>query len=1043
MKYIFSHALSFSLFLFIPLVLMTPLALAQGTAEQATIKLVFSEDGQPQQGITLSIDDSEEVVTDNTGTAEINVSPGKHSLVLSRDGSELTALNVLVSSGEALTLLAEIQAGAAVPTIDYESSGVATGTASGTITGRVTSGTTGEPIAGADVLVLGAAAEGQSDAEGRFEIEVPAGSYGLSISKDDFRGFTMDHLVVIADEPVSVDAQLFPLMAIDIADPLADMPMEEVVVTAGFLADEGSIAGAIEAVRLAPDVTEIISAAEMAAAGAGDAAAALERVTGVTVQDGQFVNVRGLPERYTKTLWNGAELPSPDPNRRIIPLDLFPTDVLNAVQVQKTYSADQPADFGGGLVNLETVGVPSEDFFKFSAGIEYNSEATGQTGLTYEGGDWDDLGFDDDTRELPDAIDEATQGGSVELAGQSFVNPDGFTPEELEELGESFPNIYEIQEKTLEPNVSFSLDGGKRWDREWGEIGFLASFLYDREWSHKEGPDNTFGLSSRGLVPRDQFDERETEKDITLGGMFTLGLGLGDHTELTSNTFLSRKTTDGARIRDGLRSENAEIVREFTLEWVERQLFSQQLIGKHYFASLLGLELDWRATYANSTRDAPDRRFYRYTLQNDVYVFEESSIVRDYAESEDTTRNIAFDLSLPLWEEGKISTLLKTGGAYLDQERESDVQRFQFRYEGGPTPIDIATQSDPEDIFTPENIGPGLFVIDDLTGANDDAEGEQTVMGGYFLTDTYLFDLFRVNAGVRYEQADLEVLTFQEAPGALEDPVEADLDTSKVLPAVTATWFMTDAMQFRFGYGTTVSRPNLRELSPASYIDPVTDDPFIGNPNLEETEIESFDVRWEWYFGDAENLTIGLFYRDFENPIETVRIPGFNAPRTFQNADTAEAYGIEIGFRKTFDFLDGWWENFYAYGNVSFIESEVQISEDSIFTNTNPVRDLQGQAPYVINLAAGYSDFDTEATLLFNVVGERIAEVGVQGQPDIEEQPAPRLDFILSHQLTGSLSLNFAAKNLLNPRIEFKQGNETQRAYREGYSLGLSFSWEL
>lgn len=1025
-----------------------PSVFAQGNAEQGKIVLNFQQEEQPVAGIAMTIDDTEQVITNANGVAEVIVSPGRRTVTLRRNDRELTALNVLLSNGEELTIFADVQAGADVPAIDYESTGIAGSTAgsdSGTITGHVTSGVSGEPVADAEIIILGAAVETQSDAEGRFTLEVPAGSYGLSVSHQEHRSFTVDHLVVVANEPVAVDAQLFPLMALDIADPLADMPMEEVVVTAGFIADEASIAGAIETVRLAPDISEIISADEMAAAGAGDAAAALERVTGITVQDDQFVNVRGLPERYTKTLWNGSELPSPDPNRRLVPLDLFPTDVLSAVQVQKTYSADQPGEFAGGLVNLQTASVPDEDFFKLSIGTEYNSETTGQTGLVYEGGDYDNLGFDDGTRELPDAIDEATRGGSVDLGPQSFLNPDGFTPEELERLGESFPNIYEIEEQTLEPDFSLAASGGKRWDRDWGDFGFLGAFIYDREWSHQEGPENTFGLTGGGLVPRDQFNERETEKEITLGGMFSLGLGLADHTQLTSNTFLIRKTTDGARIRDGIRSENDEVVREFTLEWVERELFSQQLIGEHT-VPLLGnfeLDIDWRAMYAKSRRDAPDRRFYRYTLQNDVFVFEESSIARDFSESEDTTRNVAFDLSLPLGEEGRLSTLLKTGWSYLNQERESDVQRFQFRFQGGSTPFDIATQPNPEGIFTSDNIGPDGFVIDDLTGANDDAEGEQTVTGGYLLADTYVFDLLRINTGVRYEQADLEVLTFQETPGGLENPVQADLDTAKTLPAVTATWFMTDTMQLRLGYGTTVSRPNLRELSPASYIDPVTDDAFIGNPDLEETEIESFDIRWEWYFGDAENLSVGLFYRDFESPIETVKIPGFNTPRTFQNADSAEAYGIEVGFRKNLDFLHEKLEDFFTYGNFSLIDSEVTISENTLFTNTNPTRELQGQAPYIVNMALGYSGFDTEATLLFNVVGERIAEVGVQGQPDIKEQPAPRLDFILSHQLTDSLNLKFAAKNLLNPRTEFKQGNETQRAYREGWSVGLSLSWEL
>ncbi|MEW6683777.1 MAG: TonB-dependent receptor [Nitrospirota bacterium] len=1020
--------LAFGLFTWLPVI-----ALAQKHAE---FSLVLLRDGAPVSNVTVSLEGEVIGTTDRVGRVELALPPGQHDLLL-RDGDQtLAPLAVTVGAGASVQVIVTLFNDGRPPLVDLESSGEATaGQAevqavlqTGTVSGRVVSTETGAPVSGARVFASGTDRQTQTNADGGFTLGLPVGVYALSVIHPQFSTQTLNDVHVAADQAATFDVELTP----------SGVELQEFVVTAPYI--EGSVAAVAEQQRESFSVTEVLGADQMEAAGDSDAADALQRVTGLTVEGGKFVHVRGLPERYTKTLWNGSELPSPDPNRRVVPLDLFPTDSLKSVEVQKTYSPDLPGSFGGGLMQLETRGVPDERFLNVSLSTGYNSEATFKDGLTYRGGGLDWLGIDDGTRALPSSV-EAAVSGNRELAPISISNPNGFTDEELEALGEAFPNIYRVDEYTVMPDAGLSVAGGNRFYLGRSRLGFLGSLAWNREWEQRIGPENTYGLSGTTLVPVDQYNVTRSLMEVTLSGTLTLAAQLGEHHSLTSNTFLIRKTTDMARLQTGLRGENDDTVRESTLEWVERQLLTQQLVGSHAFPMFHDLLVDWRAMFSQGKRYSPDRRFYRYIEQSGQFVFEESSLARRYDELNDDILNLALDLSLPLGTEDRLFALLKAGAARSSADRKSEIQTFQFLWEQGSIPLDIATEPNPEDIFNAENIRSDGFVLDDLTGANDDYEGTEDVDAVYLMADTRVYNTVRVTGGVRSEQASLNVRTFQAA-GSSQNEVKSVLETSDVLPAATATWFLTPTMQLRLGYGATVSRPDLKELSPASYNDPETGDTYVGQPNLEETTISGLDLRWEWYPSGTESLTFGTFWKDFTNPIETVKIPGFNAPRSFQNADEAINMGIELGYRMGLGSLGRSWEAFFVAGNAAWIDSEVTLA-DTLFTNTNKTRPLQGQAPYVFNLALGFDGVSTDATILFNVVGERISEVGIQGQPDVMEQPAPELDVVFSQRLTRSFKYKLSAKNLLNPEVKFLQDDQILRSYRKGFEIAFSIGWDL
>ncbi len=1078
--------LSFIRIIFASLILAT-CCLNQSFAETdddeiSEVRLVFTEDGQPVSGVTLYVDD-DEATTNDQGKTKLEVPSGVRIVTLVRDDLDLAVLNIVVSYGEVVTIIADVQADADIPSIDIESLGVSGANAAsgkGTITGQIISGTTSEPVANAKVIVLGVATEVATDAEGKFQIEnVAGGTYGLTVTQNEFRSYSLDHFVVVANEPINLDIQMLPIMKANVSAPIDDIVMEEVIVTARYVADESSIAGALEAVRLSADVTELISADQIARSGASDAAAALKRVTGVNVGSNNFANIRGLPARYTKTTWNGSELPSTDPVRRTIPLDLFPADVLKSIEVQKSYSADKPGEFAGGLINLQTISLPEESYLKLSIGTGGNTETTFRRGFTYEGGDEDFFGADDGTRDLPDRIEELTAGGrkSIRITPFSVVCPDPdnvncVSRDEFKSLDNLFDPNLNIHEKKIAPDIGFSIAGGYRWDRDWGSYGFNGAFTFDNEWQTTSGPHNnefgytrsTAAVGSEAVIGNfggivSETEEFRTSNEITLGGLFSMGIEIGEGTELTSNTFLYRKTTDVARERITETAVDV-IIRESLLEWTENELFSQQFIGKHdlaaYFRTPFGFDLDWRYMESRTSRDVPDRRKigYRNNLDNTLgFLFTESDYERSFDYTIDRVRNIGADITLNLWEDTSFSTEVKAGYSYLKQRRDTEFEVFGVDNIVNPIPTDVTQQQNPEIVVTDP-----IWEFDQgFAGVLGNSNGNQVVDSTYFNIEQNFFDKVKVNGGVRFESSEIDISAFSGiTPVASNNTLEDYFE----LPGISATISITDDMQLRLGYGETVSRPNIRELTAINYEDTVLNEDFVGNPDLVATEIQSYDARWEWYFGDTENLSIAYFEKDFSNPIEIVAflVGGDNDAfdLTFQNAEQAEAEGLEFGWRKNLGFLSGLgifediFDNLFFYGNYSVIDSEVTAD-----ININPnfetldKRPLQGQPDWLLNMAIGYEGDNTEFTILYNQVDDYINFVGnvVGGtldekEPDFIVESAPSLDIIFKKKFLDSFKLSFSAKNILNPENRLFQGDETITSFHKGREYSISLSWE-
>lgn len=814
----------------------------------------------------------------------------------------------------------------------------------------------------------------------------------------------------------------------------------------GAISEDNSQEIYVDERRTSANVTEAVSAAQIARTGDSDAASTLKRVTGLSVVDGKFVFVRGLGDRYSTVLLNGAQIPSPDPTRRVLPLDLFPVDLLDGIVVQKSFSPDIPGEFGGGTVQLRTRVLPDD----FIARVEIDTGAVDGAGfghgLTYNGGASDFTGFDS-VRGLPGALAAATVNGTP-LRPQSPTNPDGVTPAELEAFGEALAGDYAVSRRRLKPNLGLSGALGNRFQiGENTRLGVLGSFRYDNSWRDQNETRRQFAVLGNGdLVNTSELAFDRTLQNIELSAFALVGLDLGADHRLKSTSLLLRSTEDQTQVATGFPEDPGDVSRFTELEYIENQLLAQQLAGEHRFPALADLGLNWQYTLAEASRESPNTRNFRFDRDNRTGIFSfarrADSNQTDFDDLTDSSDDLSLKLTLPV-ALGSDSTLdFGAGGGILRRDRDSTIRRFNF-IAVGPDANDPALTEGRglDEILGPALIGPNGFELRETTRPTDNYTASQDVDALFASADLNWRGKYRLSAGFRYEDSVQDVTTF--ALGVPDQtPLRSVLDNQDLLPSATFTWMLAENDQIRASAARSVSRPELRELSPAPFTDPLLDLEAIGNPELKQAKISHYDLRWEHYFSYSESLSVGAFLKNFNLPIERIQVPGTGNLLSFANAESAQNYGFEIDYLAGLGLVDERLQDFYSAANFSWIESSVELGVANDI-QTNSSRALQGQSKYVLNLQLGHKTADgrSDATVLYNVSGRRISEVGIFGAPDIYEQPFDALDFNWRYRIGDAWSLKFKLRNLLDAKVAFKQGAETTREYRPGRSISLGIEW--
>ncbi|HEY5711778.1 MAG TPA: TonB-dependent receptor [Allosphingosinicella sp.] len=824
-------------------------------------------------------------------------------------------------------------------------------------------------------------------------------------------------------------------------------------------------------IRATPEVISVLSSEDIARTGEGNIAGALQRVTGLSVVGNGFVFVRGLGDRYSLALMNGLPLPSPEPLRRVVPLDIFPTGVIASSLVQKSYSANYPGEFGGGVINLTTPAVPRESFLDVNAGVGVDVETSFQLGYSYYGSDLDPLGFDDGTRDFPTALRNAVVGGT--FAATSDAERRDFAASLV-----NAPTTLLQRMGDTPANFDGEITGGTSTEIRGGRIGVIASFGYDNSWRSRDALQQTSLDPALGGTPQTNFRTVTTDNRIIVNGLVGIGAEFGRNRIRWTNLYI-RDTLKQGRLAAGFNRNvsdqdpnlPASLIEQNTY-WFERQLFDTQLVGEFHFGDF---SLDLRGTYANTQRESPYERSIGYAYLGDGNpATHGAGDVDDYVNnlaSGGQFASIAFsDLSEDVYAgtadlgyrlDVGIPITLSAGYAYTRTERRSS--RFQFQYfrPDGALPLPVA-QERPDFLLSDFNVYTYNIQLRDVSGAEGTASYDASleVNAGYAQAEVSFTDTLRGTFGVRYEDADQRV----QPVGGLLAPTM--LSNSYWLPAATITWSFMPDMQLRLHASKTIARPQFRELAPQIYQDFESDREFTGNPFLTDSRLTNLEARYEWYFARDQRLTLAGFYKKIDNPIEAAAFfAGGGQLRTgFANAPSAELYGAEFE-AQAFLPLSGLGGHFFStrrllfVANYTYTRSRISAGSGTIIgPDLQPVpanllfqdgAPLTGQSDHLANLQIGIEDTDSlsQATFLVSYASDRVTNRGpIQGllrQPDIVEHPGIRLDFVLRQEVDfigTPLEFKFEARNLLGTDYEEFQQSGTNRIDINSYEMGQTFS---
>jgi outer membrane receptor protein involved in Fe transport len=822
-------------------------------------------------------------------------------------------------------------------------------------------------------------------------------------------------------------------------------------------------------IRSTREVVSVLTQADILRSGEGDIAGALKRVTGLSVVGGKYVYVRGLGERYSLALLNGLPIPSPDPLRRVVPLDLFPTAVLSSSLVQKSYSANYPGEFGGGVINLTTKAIPDEPFLTFGGSIGGNTVTTGELGYTYRGGDYDPWGFDDGTRSVPGPLKDAQATGQVLGLGS-------FSLSELQTIASSFSNSSTsvIQSNSNIPaDMALNVSGGTTFDVGDVRLGIIAAFGWSNEWRTKAGKQQnslgeTGGPDSQLIINQD-FDFLSTENNVKLDALVGFGAEFDDHKIRVTNLYV-KDVIKEARQQIGTNAADFDgnLLNRTATAFFERQLIDTQAVGEFRFGNI---SLDVRGTYANSKRLSPYERGFRYAFTEDFGINDFINGLQGpgqgatiaFSRLNENVYGAAVDLGYK-FDNLSFPARVVAGYAYNDNQRESDF--FQYRFQPSDALPVAVTQQRPDFLLSDFNIQTyGIFLTQTNTqpgAARYEASLKVNAVYGQFEIEPA--DGVQFVAGVRYEDGKQRVIPIDLYNAGFVDVPATQLDRSYWLPAATLTWNFAEDMQARFSASKTIARPQFRELANQFYFDTDNDRGSFGNPLLVDSELTNVEGRYEWYFGRDERLTVGAFYKNINKPIEIVAfITSDTITTTFGNAPQAELYGLELDAQKIFrldlmsdaDFFQS--RRVMLGFNYTYSKSELKVRPgdtaiDGTFQEveaSNLFRDgarLTGQSDHLVNFQISLQDEDSlsEQTLLFNYASDRVSQRGASLLPDLIERPGVRLDFVWRQAvpIAGlNIDLQFEARNLTNTRYqEFQELNGSRVDYNT-YALGRSFQF--
>jgi len=955
--------------------------------------------------------------------------------------------------------------------------------ATGRVTGRVVDTKTGEPLIGANVVVEGTSMGSATDLSGNYQIKnIPTGSYTLVAT---YIGYQTKKIT-------NVKISTGKTERLDIVMSSGSLQMNEVVVEVD--AKQSGDVYLLTEQRNSNNMQDGVSAAQISRNGDSNAADALTRVTGVSVIDGKSVYVRGLGERYTNTQMNGVPVPSPDPDKKTVPLNLFSSSLLESVTAVKTFTPDLPGVFAGGSVNIKTKAYPDNRVFKLDLGLTQNRYAVSNPPfLQGDVGKYDFWGYDNGLRTIPGSVPDTVRLGVY----NSKLNPN---PKErkniLGQIGRDFQTGYIVRRSTPSKPISLGASYGDKFNPNSNvEYGFFSTLKFSNDYDFTQSKVREYSMAGDSLTSAISKTRKQSEYSTNLGGSFSTGIKLWNAHKLKFHYLYTHTSSRGATDEEGraLNFDNGIFLRQ---TYSEKSISTATLSGNHRFRFPLDQEINWSYTQGLSRLSEPDTKRLNYRekdvpgqdstyFQMDSYSW--SAGTREYLWGKDANKNLDANYQLSFKDQFNYAYKFKTGLRIEQTDRRFQQRSFYHSYAGayssGFLPADITIAQDRQQFgqtfvdsnyFAMDdsgNVDPGLILIES-TQPSDAYTANENLNAGYAMVEIPLgfglsegLDKLNFIGGYRLEKYKMDLTPYDPITGNLftgnlsgGDTLLSNIDETDVLPSYNLIYHATENSNIRLSYSKTIARPEFREIAPFEYREFYGEASFVGFPFLKTTKIKNYDARYEWFPGAGELFAVTLFSKTFKNPIELSLIQladGFY--QTPQNAKSAESWGSELEIRSKLDFIPRDFGQFEIFFNTTYTKTRVHTdSLVTLFTGyqvknaaTSQNRALQGQSDFILNTSLNYRNLKgLTATISYNTFTKRPSTIGAGGLPDIYEYPFHSLN-LTANQIFGKFKVSLKAKNLLNSERKFGQidphTNELKitNLYRPGQSISLGITYTM
>lgn len=856
---------------------------------------------------------------------------------------------------------------------------------------------------GATVMIEGTAKGARTDLDGKFTIRnVEDGKFTINISYVAYEKKTISDIIVKDGKSDFLNINLTK----------SSKNLKEIVVKTA--AKKESINALLIQQKNLATISDGISGEMIKKTADRNTSDVLKRVSGVTIVDNKFAVIRGLADRYNLAMLNGDILPSSESDRKAFAFDIFPSSLLENIVITKAATPDRPAEFAGGIIDLATKDIPNENFLTAQVGTGMNTIGTfdaykqGATSKT----DW--LGYDKTTRIIPSNI-PSTEEYQKQTNTQKY------------ETSKLFGNNWKITDKNSMPlNRSIQIAGGlnKKFGKE-SAIGLIAGMSYNRNF--KANYLDRGDLN--GSVVAYKYNDTVYKDNVLMGGIFNVGFKINNQHKINFKNVLTANSENQTIFREGELIENDQLIKSNASWLTNNRLISNQLNGEHVITKQK-IKIQWGIGQNAIKRTTPDLRKF-YTKKDDLDTTFIANITLQgspfysgtyFDETIEKIKNGNIDVTVPYKIAG-LNQSTKIGTYIQKKDRTFDARVFGYK-QGKTSGHNINLDYLPQDqIFSPENMKASGYLLDEITQPNNSYKANSTLQAAYIMNDHSIMEKLRVVYGVRIENFKQQL--------AEGDAVKGEITTNKnntnILPSVNLTYLLNKKTNIRFCASKTLSRPEFRELASSSFFNFSNLLTYQGTNTLEQSKIQNYDVRYEYFMGKGELISGSVFYKYFDKAIETAMVPNAKLI-SYQNAPKATCYGLELEFRKSLSFLSSSEKsivnNIAVFGNFAYIKSNVNI--EAIVAGGEKViykRAMQGQSPYIINFGASYThpEKNIGVNLVFNRIGERIFAVGDFGDAlHLYEAARNILDLQISKKFYKKVEVKLSLGDLLsNPSVYY------------------------